>query len=308
MSFLFGSYITLTNLTESDWARINEQHLSPLYVSVHATDTGLRRQLLDNPQAPDVMEQLERLAAMNIEVHTQIVLQPGVNGGEHLDRSIAELSELYPAVRSVSVVPLGLTKVHRFGSRLHSDAEMREIVERVTGWQGELRPRLGANFVYLSDEWYLRVGAAVPPMEAYDGLDLTENGVGMVASFQAESEDLRSAIGGLDAVTLVTGELFAPVLVEAVAGLPVRVVPVTNRFFGRSVTVAGLLTAGDVMAELQDRELGGPLLLPPAMFGGPEGQSLDEAWPRDVAQALGRPVWVGTTPLAEPLAIGGEVL
>jgi len=304
LSFLFGSYVTLTNLTEVDWARIDEQHLSPLYVSVHATDNGLRRELLRNPRAPDVMEQLQRLADMGIEVHTQIVLQPGVNGGEHLDRSTADLSQLYPAVRSVSVVPLGLTKYHRCGCRLHSDAEMREVLERVTGWQGELRPRLGASFVYLSDEWYLRIGAAVPPLEAYDGLDLTENGVGMVASFQAESEVLRSALRGLDGGTLVTGELIAPVWREAVGGLRVTVVPVANRFFGESVTVAGLLTAEDVIAALEDRGPGGPLLLPPAMFGGPEGQSLDELWPSDLARALGRPVWVGTTPPAEPLAEG----
>jgi putative radical SAM enzyme (TIGR03279 family) len=306
MSFLFGSYITLTNLTESDWARIDEQHLSPLYVSVHATHAGLRRQLLRNPAAPDVMEQLRRLAGMGIEVHTQIVIQPGVNGGEHLDRSIADLAGLYPAVRSVSVVPLGLTKQHRFGCRLHSDAEAREVVERVTGWQGELRVRLGASFVYLSDEWYLRVGAAVPPLEAYDGLDLTENGVGLVASFRAEGATLRVALGGLDGAILVTGELFGPVLRQAVGGLPVTVVPVANRFFGRSVTVAGLLTAGDVMVALEDRGPGLPVLLPPAMFGGPEGQSLDELWPRDVARALGRPVWVGTTPLGENVAMGGQ--
>jgi putative radical SAM enzyme (TIGR03279 family) len=306
LSFLYGSYVTLTNLTEADWARIDEQHLSPLYVSVHATDPNLRRRVLGNPQAPDVMAQLRRLADMGIEVHTQIVARPGVNDRSHLDRSIRELVDLYPSVRSVSVVPLGLTRYHRFECRLHTDAEAREVVVLVAGWQKELSERLGVSFVYLSDEWYLRLGEEVPSLEAYDGLDLTENGVGLVAAFKAESSRLRSAVRDLESVTLATGTLFAPVLRDAVAGLPVEVVPVINHFFGAPVTVAGLLTAADVVAQLADRDLGDALLLPPAMFAGPEGQSLDDKWPRDVSQALGRPVRVEVTGQGEATAIPGS--
>jgi putative radical SAM enzyme (TIGR03279 family) len=293
MSFLFGSYVTLTNLTEADWTRIEEQHLSPLYVSVHATDPDLRRRLLRNPRAPDVIAQLHRLADLDVEVHTQIVVRPGVNDASQLDQSIGDLVGLYPDVRSVSVVPLGLTRYHRFDCRISTDAEMRDVLERVTRWQVQLRQRLGVGFVYLSDEWYLRLGEVVPPLEAYDGLDLTENGVGLVSAFEAQREELRSTIRRLGSVTLVTGTLFAPLLRTAVADQPAVVVPVVNRFFGRSVTVAGLLTVGDLVAQLTDRDLGEVLLLPPAMFAGPDGQSLDDAWPRDVARALGRPVQVG---------------
>ncbi|HEC34068.1 MAG TPA: DUF512 domain-containing protein [Chloroflexi bacterium] len=290
-SFLFGNYITMTNLTEADWNRIGEQRLSPLYVSVHATDSDLRRQMLGNPAAPDVMAQLGRLAELGVEVHTQIVLVPGVNDGPHLDRSINDLASLYPAVRSLSVVPVGLTKFHRGGCRIHTLAEARSVFEQVTGWQHRLLARLSVRFAYLADEWYLRLEEPVPPLEAYDGLDLTENGVGMVRRFLSS----RFQIGKIDpkpgTITLVTGMLFAPVLRRVVAGTAgVEVVPVVNRFFGEMVTVAGLLTAQDVIEQLQTRQPGEHVILPAAMFGGPEGQSLDEMRPEDIERALERPV------------------
>jgi putative radical SAM enzyme (TIGR03279 family) len=294
ISFLSGSYITLTNLDEADWARIGQQRLSPLYVSVHATDPDLRRRILRNPAAPDVMAQLRRLAGLGIEVHTQIVVMPGINDGFHLDRSINDLSGLYPLTRSVSVVPVGLTKFHRGDCRVHRVEETRAVFEQVTGWQARLRGRLGVNFAYLSDEWYLRLGEAVPPVGAYDGLDLTENGVGLVrrwlsffqvSGFQVGKENLKP-----ETLTLVTGTLFAPLLRSVVADSPATVVPVVNRFFGETVTVAGLLTGQDVVAQLQEQSLGGVVVLPLAMFGGPDGQSLDEMWPSQIADALGRPV------------------
>ncbi|MEE9616643.1 MAG: DUF512 domain-containing protein [Anaerolineae bacterium] len=293
-SFLFGNYVTLTNLDEGDWDHIGEQHLSPLYVSVHATDLDLRRRLLCNPAAPDVMVQLRRLAGLGVEVHTQIVVLPGFNDGPHLDRSIGDLIGLYPAVRSVSLVPVGLTRYHRGACHLHTDAEMQVVLEQATGWQARLQERLGVYFAYLSDEWYLRLGEEVPPTAAYDGLDLTENGVGLVRHFlDAMERKSESRIPNPESRTLVTGTLFAPVLRSLVAGLPADVVPVVNRFFGETVTVAGLLTGRDVVAQLRGRDLGDVVSLPPAMFGGPEGQSLDEMWPQEVGEALGREVVVG---------------
>jgi len=309
-SFLFGNYLTLTNLDEGDWERIGEQHLSPLYVSVHATDPALRRRLLGNPTAPDVMAQLRRLAGLGVEVHTQIVVLPGLNDGSHLDYSIGDLAGLYPAVRSLSVVPVGLTRCHRGGCRVHTDAETRVVFEQVVGWQARLRERLGVNFAYLSDEWYLRLGEEVPPAEAYDGLDLTENGVGLVrrflssgfqvSEFQVGHQNLKpETMEPVTSLTLVTGVLFAPVLREVAAELTrltrivVDVVVVSNAFFGQTVTVAGLLTGRDVVAQLRERDLGDVVALPPAMFGGPEGQSLDEMWPQEVGEALGREVVVG---------------
>lgn len=293
-SFLFGNYITLTNLDESDWARIGEQRLSPLYVSVHATDPDLRRRILGNPAAPDIMAQLHRLADLGIEAHTQIVVLPGLNDGPRLNRSIADLADLYPAVRSVSVVPVGLTKYHRGGCRTNTLDEMQSVFEQVTGWQARLRERLGVNFVYLSDEWHLRLGEGVPPLEAYDGLDLTENGVGLVRNFldAGMGREWQFAIRNSQFTnSLVTGTLFAPLLRQAAAEFAnVEVAPVVNRFFGETVTVAGLLTGRDVIEQLQGRNLGDVIVLPPSMFGGPEGQSLDEMWPQEVGESLGRDV------------------
>jgi len=291
LSFLSGSYVTLTNLSEGDWERIEEQHLSPLYVSVHATDENVRRRFLGNPDAPGVMEQLRRLAAMDVTVHTQIVVRPGLNDGVHLERSIADLAELHPSVRSVSVVPLGLTRYHRFDCRVPTDEEMEDVVERVEERQGELRERLGATFVYLSDEWYLRLGRPVPDAAAYDGLDLTENGVGLVRRFVDErAERLMGFIAEFEDPVVVTATLFAPTLRRVLEGTSAEVVSLVNRFFGESITVAGLLTAEDVIERLEGLAGSGAVVLPPAMFGGPAGQSLDEVWPVDIEEALGRSV------------------
>ena len=294
-SFLFGSYVTLTGLDEADWQRIGEQHLSPLYVSVQATDLELRRRILDRADAPDVMAQLRRLIALGIEIHTQIVVIPGLNDREYLDRSIGELLELHPGVRSVSVVPVGLTRFHRGDCRVHTDAEMREVFRQVCEWQARLCAQLGASFVYLSDEWYLRLGEDVPSLRTYDGLDLTENGVGLTRQF-LETVGLEAGlrITNHESRTLVTGTLFAPILQRVTAEFAdVDVVAVINRFFGETVTVAGLLTGQDVVAQLQGRELGDVVVLPLAMFGGPEGQSLDEMWPQAIGEALEREVAVG---------------
>lgn len=298
-SFLFGSYITLTNLTEEDWARIEEQHLSPLYVSVHVTDPDLRRRILGNPRAPDILDGLRRLARIGVEVHTQLVLVPGLNDGPHLDRSIGDLAALYPSVRSVSVVPVGLTKFHRGGCRPYTPQEMRGVWEQVTAWQRRWQQQLGVRFVYLSDEWYLRLGKAVPPRAAYDGLDLTENGVGLVRALLdrwRKVERTLAALGG-PSQTWATGELMAPVLARWAerfarrTGIPTEVVAVPNRFFGETVTVAGLLTGRDVVAHLRERPLGAVVVLPDVMFRGPEGQSLDEMGVDEIARALARPVF-----------------
>lgn len=309
LSFLSGTYITLTNLAPSDWDRIAEQHLSPLYVSVHATEPCVRRRLLGNPAAPDVMAQLARLTEMGIEIHTQIVVRPGHNDGVHLDRSVGDLVRLYPGVTSVSIVPVGLTKHHSFDCRLHIDGEVRVVVGQIRLWQDRLRRELGVTFAHLSDEWYLRAGEDVPPLDHYDGLDLTENGVGLVRQFLTNADEtLDPLLSDLESPTFVTGTLFAPVLRSAVAGLGVEVVPVVNQFFGESVTVAGLLTGEDVIAQLKERDSDGDVVLPAAMFGGPEGQSLDEMWPADVQDALDREVVLNTPSpiLGRPAGSGGR--
>ena len=191
-SFLFGHYVTLTNLTEHDWARIAEQRLTPLYVSVHATDLETRRACLRNPKAPDILQQLRWLAERGIQVHTQLVVTPGLNDGAQLEKSVQALAALYPAVLSASVVPVGLTKHHKYGRRPHTPTEARATVKMVQAWQKVFRARLGARFVYLTDEWYLVSGQTLPRLTAYDGLELQSNGMGMVRDFLDEWERVKA--------------------------------------------------------------------------------------------------------------------
>jgi putative radical SAM enzyme (TIGR03279 family) len=291
LSFLHGNYITLTNLSQDDWARIEAQYLSPLYISVHATEPKIRADLLRNPRAGQILRDLRRLAESGIEMHTQAVLVPGENDGAHLNRTIEDLVALYPAVRDLSVVPVGLTRWHAPALRTYSDAESEVVLDQVLRWQARLRDELGNNFVYPSDEWFLRAGREVPPAEAYDGLlsAMIENGVGMVRRFWDHRDALRAAVRDLGArQTWVTGTLFAPHLLDfahAVScdAVHIEVVPVPNRFFGETVTVAGLLTVEDMLRALAGRDLGDAVVLPLEAFRGPDGQALDGARP-DVIQ------------------------
>jgi putative radical SAM enzyme (TIGR03279 family) len=301
-SFLQGHYVTLTNLADEDWARIEEQHLSPLYVSVHATELELRRKVLRNPNAPDVLAQMRWLGERGIELHTQIVVTPELNDGPHLDRSIADLTTLWPAVRSVSVVPVGITQHHKYGHRPNTHAEARKVFEQVSAWQARLLIDLGTRFAYLTDEWYLVLGEPIPPADAYDGLALHENGLGMVREFldawQVTSDKLANVkCQPTDIkITLVTGTLFAPTLEKvaaefsALTGIGLEVVPVVNQRLGETITVSGLLMGKDVLDQLQGRKLGDVVVLPSIMFDHPDGIALDDVGPDQIAQTLGRPV------------------
>ncbi|MGC9469087.1 MAG: DUF512 domain-containing protein [Anaerolineae bacterium] len=303
LSFLHGNYITLTNLTSADFVRIEEQFLSPLYVSVHATEPDLRIDLMRNPQAGKIMKDLQRLASLGIEVHTQAVLVPERNDGVHLDRTITDLVGLYPAVKDLSVVPVGLTRRHAPGLRVYERDEASKVLDQLLEWQARLRSELGAGFVYASDEWYLLSGVPVPEIEAYDGLlpAMIENGVGMVRRFLDGREGLAAAVRPLGRhQTWVTGTLFAPVLdtyaasLDRDAELRIDVVSVANRFFGETVTVAGLLTVEDILDTLRGRHMGEAVVLPSDIFRGPERRSLDGATPSTLSDRLGRPVWLAT--------------
>ncbi len=317
-SFLHGHFVTLTNLTGRDWERVERQRLSPLYVSVHATDPDVRRRCLANPTAPDIMGQLRWLAERGLRCHTQLVITPGLNDGPLLAQSVADLAGLWPAVQSVSVVPVGLTRHHRYGLRPNTVAETHAVLDAVEAWGGEYLARFGVRFVYATDEWYLVAGRppkvpgakrrGLPPRFEIDGLELEENGLGQVRRFLDEWTNLKSQISNLKLpkgrATLVTGTLFASTL-EGVArefnrlaegrgdtrGRPLlAVVPVVNQRLGETITVAGLLMARDIIAQLAGRELGQVVVLPRVAFDHPQGISLDDLSPLDVARALGTPV------------------
>jgi putative radical SAM enzyme (TIGR03279 family) len=301
-SFLQGHYVTLTNLCDKDWARIEEQHLSPLYVSVHATELALRREVLRNLDAPDVMEQLRWLGGRGIELHAQIVVTPELNDGPHLDRSIADLATLWPAVRSVSVVPVGITRHHRYGHRPNTRAEARVVFDQVSACQEKFLAELGVRFAYLTDEWYLMLDEPVPPLEAYDDLALQENGLGTVREFLGEWQGARGKLASdkgqvrSSKATLVTGALFAPTLEKVAAefagltGIATEVVPVVNQRLGETITVAGLLMGRDIIEQLQGCDLGDLVVLSRITFDHPDGIALDDVGPDQIAQALDRPV------------------
>lgn len=314
LSFLHGNFITLTNLREEDLRRIEAQRLSPLYVSVHATSPEVRRRLMLNRRAARVMEDLGRLAAAGIALHCQLVLCPGINDGAELDRSIGDLAGLGEAVRSIAAVPVGLTR-HREGLaplRPFTAAEAGAVIAQVQGWQARLRDRVGRGTVYASDEFYVLAGREVPPAGDYDGFPQLENGVGLLRVFLDEFREALSARrgGGAGAagprwdpaprrVTVVTGRSAAPALErlarEGGFARRARVFPVDNDFFGRTVTVAGLLTGGDIIAHLtaaRDRgeDLGEAILLPRVVAREADGRLLDDRTPEEIARAVGLPV------------------
>ena len=301
-SFLHGHFVTLTNLTEHDWDRIADQFLSPLYVSVHATDLATRRACLRNPTAPDILEQLVWLRDHDIEVHTQLVITPGLNDGPHLTKSIRDLAEFWPTVQSISVVPVGLTKHHKYDRRPLNKAEMRVIVDDVHAFQADFLDKFGVRFVYLTDEFYLQLDEPVPPKAYYDGLSLEENGQGMVRNFLDDWKMVRKEVRSqkpewkYTSATLITGQLFAPTLAKVVneftklANVSLDVVPIENVRLGETIVVSGLLMGEDVIAQLRDRALGEVLVLPRIMFDHPQGAALDDRSPLDIARALNRPV------------------
>lgn len=306
-SFLLGHFVTLTNLNEHDWWRIEMMRLSPLYVSVHVTDLEMRRRFLRNPHAPDIMEQLRWLGERGIELHTQLVVVPDFNDGPWLERSIHELAGLWPSVRSISVVPVGLTRHHKYGMRPHTQAEARRTLAYLESLQPSFRQRLGVRFVYPTDEWYLVSGRPVPELPDYDGYQLQENGLGMVRAFLEEWRQVKREIhywrGSQSdwpvpyrTATLVTGTLFSPTLQDAavefgaLTDISLEVVPVINHSLGETITVAGLLMAEDVIAQLADRDNGDLVVLPRIMFDHPDRVSLDDVDPQQVANRLQRPV------------------
>jgi putative radical SAM enzyme (TIGR03279 family) len=304
LSFLHGNYITLTDLPESEIERIVDLRLSPLYVSVHATDPGLRHFLLGSPKTikGDLMERLRRLVAAGIRLHAQIVLCPGLNDGPHLLRTVRELGELHPGVATVAVVPVGLTR-HRDGLyplRSITPAEAGATLAAIQGWQADFLARHGTRLVFAADELYLLAGQPIPPAATYEDFAVVEDGVGLVRRFEDDFRRIaarpgRPAWRGTRAATLVTGELFAPILGRLLPGLRVpglrtEIVAVPNEFFGRAITVAGLLTGQDVARALDGCSLGDVVLVPRVALTETKGVFLDDVAPQDLARHLAVPV------------------
>ncbi|HZW28895.1 MAG TPA: DUF512 domain-containing protein, partial [Trueperaceae bacterium] len=304
-SFLYGSFVTLTNLTEADVQRIIDEHLSPLYVSVHTADEEKRAELMKwwptktpNPEATSIRTMFERLSA--IDFYTQLVLVPGRNDGDELDATLAYLASR-ENVLSVAAVPVGLT-AHR-GHLAQVDAydaeRAADVLDRVERWQRRMLDERGTRFVFASDEFYLVAGRELPAADAYEGFPMLENGVGMVRDFlAAELPALPTRLAAPRRVLLVTGRLFAPVLEEAVAplravdGLEVEVRPLRNHTFGEVTTVAGLLAGRDVLLGVQPGEAD-LVLVSPNMLKYGTRTMLDDRTLDDLERELRMPVAVG---------------
>jgi len=302
LSFLHGNYITLTDLDEAELERIVEQRLSPLYVSVHATDPALRWELLGRPRTgAEILPRLERLAKAGIRMHAQIVLCPGLNDGAHLERTVRELAPLHPQVATTAIVPVGLTR-HRErlpALRTLTGGEARGLMDTVAAWQREFLERLGSRFVFLGDEVYLQAGAPLPEADAYEGFAVAEDGIGLVRRFEdgvARALRRRRAASGPRHVTLVSGALYAPRLARLVAAIPgagARVASVPNAFFGGTVSVAGLLTGRDIARHLATLPaLGEAVIVPAVALRDRDGVFLDDMTAADLADAVGVPVRV----------------
>ena len=249
LSFRHGNFATLTNLKQKDIDRIIEYHLSPLYVSVHATDSVVRRRLLRNPLAPDVIEQLKSFGEHRIKFHTQIVIQPDVNDGTHLERSLADLWDLGESILSVSVVPVALTEFSRHDlSRQPTAKECGEIVDSLGWWQDRARKIRGVGWVYGSDDLFITAGRELPAAEKYDGFDQVENGVGSVRFLQEKIRDMPTTTDLVEKkIGVFTGKCMKnlmPAVLETLAertGADFELFALENTLFGSSVTTAGLL-------------------------------------------------------------------
>jgi putative radical SAM enzyme (TIGR03279 family) len=304
LSFLYGNYTTLTSITEDEMKRIVDQALSPQYVSVHATDPDVRSFLLGiDKKRADISDKLKRLLDAGIEVHAQIVLCPKINDGDVLLKTIDDLAAEYPRITSVAIVPLGLTRYNKDARLAPVTSEFcRDVINQLKPVQKKLHARLGTNFALLGDEIYLKAGYPIPSRTHYGNYPQIEDGIGMVRSFRDEFARLEKRLARKDSAqvnkrpgTVLTGTLFAPILAEAVEKLNTKmgtslfVLPVANNYFGGDVSVAGLVTGGDLIAS-RDLIKGEFALMPRQMLKSDEAIMLDGQTQKQVETALGVPL------------------
>ena len=297
LSFLFGNYITLTNLSEHEISRIIAMHISPVNISVHTTNPELRCRMMGNRFAGECLATLRRFAQAGLAINCQLVLVPGYNDGEELERTMADLAAMAPSVKSVAAVPVGLTK-YREGLtplRLFTPEESRDVVRRMEAMGDRMLARTGSRLFYPSDEFYIQAGLPIPEAEFYGEMAQLENGVGMTALLrrqfaEALAEEERRPAGSR--LLLATGALAAPFIRELVdeAGkrwhnLQCEVVTIANRFFGETITVAGLVTGGDLIEQLRGRQAD-VLLIPRDMLRSEGDCFLDDVTPAQVEAAL----------------------
>ncbi len=304
LSFLQGNYITLTNMKEKDIDRIIRFHLSPINISVHTTNPELRCKMLNNRFAGRALGMMDRLFAAGTPMNGQIVLCKGINDGEELDRTIGDLVNYIPAMESVSVVPVGLTKYRKglYPLKAFAKEDAEQTIDLIEGWQKRIYKEHGIHFVHASDEFYLLAGRSLPDAKRYDGYLQLENGVGMLRLLQDEVKEALEGMaddGGEDRLSIATGLLASEHIKQCVQditrkfpGREVMIYPIVNAFFGEEITVAGLLTGQDLAEQLKGKALGSRLLLSSALFRSGEEVFLDDWTKTDLERALQVPVHI----------------
>ena len=308
LSFLYGSYLTLTNLTSKEWQRIEKMHISPLFVSVHATEPDLRIRLLKNPRAGQILDHLKWLQARQLQIHAQVVVCPNINDGIHLERTLLDLVSFHrgdiPCVESIAVVPVGLTRFRPQEDELIpvSQEKAREVIEQVQTLQKQFRQELGSNVVWLADEWFLIARVDLPPQSHYEDYPQIGNGVGsirqFIRDFQKTAKKLLPAqITPSRRLIWVVGnaveQAFQPLVKQLnnLRGLTVELVALNSDYWGQEITVTGLLTGQDILKGLQGKNLGDGVLLPSLMLKHGEAVFLDDITLETVINQLGVPIY-----------------
>lgn len=306
LSFLYGSYLTLTNLTEREWERIAQMRLSPLYVSVHATEPEVRIRLLKNPRAGLILDQLRWFQRHRLQIHAQVVLCPGINDGEHLERTLLDLAQFHtgetPTVASVAVVPVGLTRFRPAEDELIPVApeKAQEVIAQVQSLQVKFRRQFGTTFAWLADEWFLIGRQELPPESHYEDYPQIGNGVGSIhqflAQFETAAKRLPQKIDRPRQFTWVVGNAveyaFQPIVqrLNQVKGLTVQMAALCSDYWGQQITVTGLLTGQDLLQGLQGRDLGDGVLLPSLMLKHDEARFLDDMTVEQLQKQLDVPI------------------
>lgn len=299
LSFLQGNYVTLTNMKDRDIDRIIYYHLSPINISVHTTNPELRKMMLHNNKAGNLLERMKKLADAGIELHLQVVLCKGINDGKELDRTIEDIIKFYPNAQSMSVVPVGLTKYRDglFKQQPFTKEDACKVVEQIEGWQKKNLERFGTRIVFASDEFYLKAEKELPPAENYEDFQQFENGVGMLSLFKEEFyqiletlEDNNKKKRTLSMATGVAAYGLMSEIAEAIMkkcpDIKINVYCIKNEFFGEMITVSGLLTGTDIIKQLKGRELGEYLILPDSLLRNGETILLDDLYVSDIEREL----------------------
>lgn len=302
LSFLLGNYITLTNLSEREIQRICDLRVSPVNISVHATDPALRESMLKNPRAGECLAVMERLAAAGITMNCQVVACPGINDGPALDRTLRDLSALYPQVSSVAVVPVGVTKFREGLCHIepYTPDQAAALIDQVEDFAAGSLAERGTALAWCSDEFYLIAGRELPEKSYYEDMTQLENGVGMLRLLQSqaamalEDQDPQAAPPPFAVATGVSAAPFVREIVdrcrEKCDKIKGKVYPIRNRFFGETITVSGLITGADLVEQLKGAELGERLYIPANMLRSGEQVFLDDMTVEEAQMALRVPI------------------